>query len=97
MLHTVNHSPFRSDSLTSSLRFLLPGDALLLIEDGVYGAQDQTIFSDRVKAALEKNAVYVLEADLQARGISNLVGGVQKIDYEGFVGLVEEHQVTSWL
>jgi len=76
---------------------LLPGDALLLIEDGVYGAQDQTIFSDRVKAALEKNAVYVLEADLQARGISNLVGGVQKIDYEGFVGLVEEHQVTSWL
>ena len=34
MLHTVNHSPFRSCSLSTSLRYLLPGDVLLLIEDG---------------------------------------------------------------
>ena len=38
MLHIVNHSPLSSRNLASCLRFALPGDALLLIEDGVYAA-----------------------------------------------------------
>ncbi|MCP4751163.1 MAG: sulfurtransferase complex subunit TusB [Proteobacteria bacterium] len=97
MLHTVNHSPFRSDSLGTCLRFLLPGDVLLLIEDGVYGAQDGTRFSQEIRTAMESNAVCVLEPDLRARGVSDLIDGVEKIDYDGFVGLVEEHQVVGWL
>lgn len=97
MLHTVNHSPFRSDSLNTCLRYLLPGDVMLLIEDGVYGALDNTIFSDKVKKALEAGMICVLEPDLEARGVSNVIDGIKKVDYDGFVELVEKHQVTSWL
>ncbi len=97
MLHTVNHSPFRSESLTTVLRYLLPGDVLLLIEDGVYGAQENTSFSDKLKQAMANNQVCVLEPDLKARGIGNLIDGVKKVDYDGFVELTEQHQVTSWL
>lgn len=97
MLHVINHSPFRSESLQSSLRFLLPGDVILLIEDAVYGALENTKFTENMKKALENNEVCVLEPDLQARGVSNVIGEIRKVDYEGFVELVEQHQVTSWL
>lgn len=97
MLHTVNHSPFRSNSLTTSLRFLLPGDVVLLIEDGVYAAQANTAFSQDIKKAAAGNDFYALEPDLRARGLSNILQGIKKIDYDGFVELVEQHQVTSWL
>jgi tRNA 2-thiouridine synthesizing protein B len=79
------------------LRYLLPGDVLLLIEDGVYGALDNTSFSTKLKSALAKNQVCVLEPDLKARGVSNLIKGIKQIDYDGFVELTEKHQVTSWL
>ena len=97
MLHTINHSPFRSDSLNTSLRYLLPGDVLLLIEDAVYGALENTNFSEKLKNALKNNEVFVLEPDLQARGVSNVIAGINKVDYDGFVELVEKHQMTSWL
>ena len=97
MLHTINHSPFRSESLNTSLRYLLPGDVLLLIEDGVYGALENTNFSEKLKNASKNNEIFVLEPDLQARGVSNVIAGVHKVDYDGFVELVEKHQMTSWL
>lgn len=97
MLHTVNHSPFRSESLTTVLRYLLPGDVILLIEDGVYGAQANTAFSEKIKEVLKNNEVCVLDPDLQARGIASVIDGVRKVDYDGFVELVEKHQTTSWL
>ena len=37
-LHTVNKSPFGNGTLLSCLNHCKPGDAVLLIEDGVYGA-----------------------------------------------------------
>ena len=37
-LHTVSRSPFRDVALESCLRVALPGSAVLLLEDGVYGA-----------------------------------------------------------
>ncbi len=39
-LHTVNKSAFGSDALASCLRVSRPGDAILLLEDGVYNAVD---------------------------------------------------------
>ncbi len=39
-LHTVNKSPFSSEALASCLRVVWPGDAILLMEDGVYCAVD---------------------------------------------------------
>ncbi|MDO8270713.1 MAG: sulfurtransferase complex subunit TusB [Gammaproteobacteria bacterium] len=39
-LHTVNKSAYGSDALASCLRVARSGDAILLLEDGVYNAVD---------------------------------------------------------
>ena len=97
MLHTINQSPFRSPVLDTCLRFVQPDDVILLIEDGVYSAQDSNIHSEKVKKALAKNEICALVADLKARGIIKILEGIKTIDYDGFVQLVEEHQVNTWL
>lgn len=38
-LHTVNKSPFEKNALKSCLGHLCSGDAVLMIEDGVFGAR----------------------------------------------------------
>ena len=50
-----------------------------------------------VKQALEQHPVYALQADLEARGLTRLVDGIQVVDYDGFVELVERHHVVPWL
>ncbi|MEE8435367.1 MAG: sulfurtransferase complex subunit TusB [bacterium] len=97
MLHTINQSPFRSNTLTTCLRFILPEDPVLFLEDGVYALDERGRFKEVVQNLLKTNPVYGLEPDLKARGIGQLVRNVQQIDYEGFVDLVEKHPVNTWL
>ena len=97
MLHTINKSPFENNTMEACIRFLQPGDPVLFIEDGVYAVQVGNRFSDLIENTIKSNPVYVLQPDLVARGVSAVVEGVESIDYEGFVELVEEHQVNSWL
>ena len=98
LLHTVNKSPLTNQTLASCLTYATVGSSVLLIEDGVYGALDNTHASDLVKKALASGInVYVLEADVQARGLQQLINGVKKVDYVGFVALVTQHSNTqSW-
>ncbi|MBT3214636.1 MAG: sulfurtransferase complex subunit TusB [Deltaproteobacteria bacterium] len=97
MLHTINKSPFGNSSFETSARFLQPGDPVLFIEDGVYAVQANNKFSAALNEILKNNPVYALAPDLNARGIAEITAGVKSIEYEGFVELVEEHQVSSWL
>jgi len=97
MLHTINKSPFSGDTFDTYIRFFQPGDPVLFIEDGVYAVQNGNKFSEVLAGVLQSNPVYALKPDLDARGISELAVGVATVDYEGFVDLVEEHQVNSWL
>jgi tRNA 2-thiouridine synthesizing protein B len=97
MLHTINKSPFESTTFETCIRFLLPGDPILFIEDGVYAVQSGNKFSSAIGGILKNNPVFALQPDLDARGITALAEGVGSVDYEGFVSLVEEHQVNSWL
>ena len=99
MLHTVNKSPFEHRSLEACLKFAQPGNAVLLIEDGVYAAARETAVSQQVQDALKSVAIYVLKPDVEARGMQNRVmDGIRLVDYEGFVDLVVEHEtVQSWL
>jgi tRNA 2-thiouridine synthesizing protein B len=100
MLHTVNKSPFEKNSLDSCLRLAQAGSGILLIEDGVYAAMKGTAVADKVRAAAENFAFYVLGPDLRARGFDEgqLIEGVKVVDYGGFVDLVVEHdKVQSWL
>ena len=97
MLHTINKSPFGSNSFETSSRFFQHGDPVLFIEDGVYAVQTNNKYSGTLAKVQKNNPVYVLKSDLNARGIGNIAEGVISIDYEGFVELVEDHQVNSWL
>ena len=100
MLHTVNKSPFERNSLESCLRLAKKGSAILLMEDGVYGAISGTSVSDKVLSAAKDSSVYALGPDIKARGLgeSQLIEGIKIVDYAGFVDLVANNDgVTPWL
>jgi tRNA 2-thiouridine synthesizing protein B len=97
MLYTVNKSPLTTQNLETCLAIAPEGEPILLYEDGVYGVMDGGRLSTRIKEVLEQHPIYALEADLEARGIQRIIEGIQVIDYDGFVGLVEEHNVVPWI
>jgi len=98
ILHTVNKSPFQKADLSSCLAHANAEDAILLIEDGVYGAIADTDAANEIAAS--DASIYVLGGDLAARGIAGgkVAQGITVIEYDGFVDLVTEHKaVNSWL
>ncbi len=98
-LYTVNKSPFEKNSLADAIKFSTDGAAILLIEDGVYGATKGTAVESLVTGASGKK-FYALKADVKARGIAEdrLIDGVELVDYAGFVDLVEAtDKVQAWL
>ncbi len=100
MLHIVNKSPFERNALVSCLGHALKGDSVLMIEDAVIGAVDGSVFAEPLKAAMADKSVYVLGADLAARGVqeSRVIEGIQIVDYAGFVDLTADNDRTqSWL
>lgn len=99
-LHTVNKSPFERSNLDSCLNHATAGDAILLIEDAVYGALQGNAFSARMADAAKQFKVFVLGPDLEARGMdaSGVIDGVIVVDYAGFVDLAAENKaVHAWL
>lgn len=99
-LHTVNKSPFERNSLDTCVRHLSAGDSVLMIEDAVIGARKGSTAASLIEAALKSGTVYVLGADLAARGLKaeDIVPGTQVVDYTGFVDLVTSHdRAVSWL
>ncbi len=100
MLHTVNKSPFEANSLENCVRLARQGHAILLFENGVYGALTGTRFEKLLTDALKSYKIYVLIPDLEARGMrtDNVIDGIKGVDYAGFVDLVVENNVTqAWL
>jgi len=101
MLHIVNKSPAERNTLDSCLRVSAAGvgGALLLIEDGVYAAMRGHAFEPRLREAMGRMKVYVLQPDLDARGIGTaVIEGVESVDYGGFVDVVAQHKnCQSWL
>ncbi len=98
-LHTVNKSPFEKNSLETCVRLAENGSAVLMIEDGVYGAMKGTQKSGVIENASNIN-FYVLGPDLKARGIGEdkLIDGIKVVDYNGFVSLsVDNDKVQAWL
>jgi tRNA 2-thiouridine synthesizing protein B len=73
------------------------GAPILLYEDGTYAVAQGTQVAALVQTAMARHPIYALEADLEARGIRRVLEGVQVINYDGFVQLVEQHDVAPWL
>ena len=100
MLHLINKSPSERNSLDSCLRLAKSGGAILLIEDGVYGAIAKAEHAEMISSRMDDFTFYVLGPDVAARGLNDtpLIEGINVVDYEGFVDLVVEQDVTqSWL
>ena len=100
-LHTVNKSPFDRNSLNTCLSLAGNDSTVLLIEDGVAGALQNTSASDSISAAMGNGVKFaVLGEDLNARGLAadRVMDGVSVVDYAGFVQLAADHDnVQSWL
>jgi tRNA 2-thiouridine synthesizing protein B len=100
MLHLINKSPFERTALDSCLRLAQAGGSILFIEDGVYAALENATHAEKINGRMEDFSFYVLGPDVAARGLGDtpLIEGLTVVDYEGFVDLVAEHEVTqSWL
>ncbi len=98
MLHIINKSPLSSSTLESCLRMNAAGD-VLLIEDAVYAATTGNAFEGKLRVAMSRCKVYVLQPDLEARGLADrLIPGVTAVDHGGFVDLaVGNSACQSWL
>ncbi len=100
MLHLVNKSPFERNALDSCLRLATSGDAVLLLEDGVYAALAKGALAETVAGQMQEISFHVLGPDVAARGLKDkpMIEGISVVDYDGFVDLVAEHAATqSWL
>ena len=99
-LHTVNKSPFERDRWRPAFGHASAGDAVLMIEDGVFGARKGGAFARTI--AESRAAVCDLRARARSRGArheaEDLVEGVKVVDYDGFVDLAATHaRVCAWL
>ena len=94
-LHVLSHSPFGDDRLTSCLRVIGAGDALLLCGDAAYTLQPGTAPFTALNARSLK--LFVLTEDAQARALQ-VPDWVKAIDYPAFVELsIHYDKVNSWL
>ena len=100
-LHTVNKSPFERNSLDTCLTLTGNDSIVLLIEDGVAGAMQNTTASQSISDAMSSGVKFaVLGEDLNARGLpaDRVLEGISVVDYAGFVQLAADHDnVQSWL
>lgn len=86
-LHIVSASPFAHNALQSCLSLFNEGDALLLICDGVYGLQTNS---------LPREKVYYLDADRMARALTK-PDNAHGIDYLEMVKLTEQNTpIQTW-
>lgn len=89
-LFVLSHAPASDPGESRKLSFARDGDAVLLIEDAVFGAGDvQTPLTAALEDATNRGLdVFALEPDLTARGIET---SLKTVDYAGFVELLTKH------
>lgn len=93
-LHIVNQSPYAGNALQDCLSAFAEGDALLLIEDGIYAARVE--FHPALTATITASNLYCLSADATARGVA-VSEGITSIDEARWVALCIEHNpIVSW-
>jgi len=98
MLHIINKSPLTNGSLESCLRVAQSGD-ILLIEDAVYAATTGSAFEGKMREAMGRFKIHVLQPDVEARGFAGrIIEGILPVDYGGFVELTTTNKnCQSWL
>ncbi|EOC1303197.1 sulfurtransferase complex subunit TusB [Cronobacter dublinensis] len=89
MLYTLSRSPWQTD-LDALLRLVRPGDDILLMQDGVVAALNDSRFLSVLLASPAR--VCALENDIEARGlVAQISRNVATIGYTDFVELTVKH------
>ena len=100
-LHTVNKSAFERNSLDSCLSVCKADASVLLIEDAVVSALQNTSICAKIETAAESGIkFFALREDLKARGLPEhrILEQITLVDYSGFVTLVTQNdRVQNWL
>ncbi|GAB3016515.1 sulfurtransferase complex subunit TusB [Bowmanella dokdonensis] len=95
ILHLIKASPFSSQNLNQCLQEMAENDGLLLIQDAVLAVTGNQSWHTPLKSLKH---FYVLEEDLQARGIAEAAIPFRRVDYQRFVALtLEFDKVRSWI
>lgn len=95
MLHLIFQSPID----IAVLERMDSGDVAVFLESAVLGVLQNGRLADVLAAKIGSNRLCVLSEDIAIRGIlvSELVIGLEVIDYSGFVNLAVENQlIQSW-
>ncbi|EOC1339055.1 sulfurtransferase complex subunit TusB [Cronobacter dublinensis] len=89
MLYTLSRSPWQTD-LDALLRLVRPGDDILLMQDGVVAALNDSRFLSVLLASPAR--VCALENDIEARGLNAQISrNIATISYTDFVELTVKH------
>lgn len=93
-LHIFNQPHTEQAVLNNMLAVISDGDAIILIENGVYLAQTSSAQLFQYLAV----KVYALSPDVTARGLnSRLDSSIELVDDQGFVKLCcEQPKTISW-
>jgi tRNA 2-thiouridine synthesizing protein B len=96
LLYQIKRSPFISRDLEHILPVAREGSHVLLYQDAVLAAA----VTDENREWLERLTsagvtVHALSEDLSARGVREVLPGVDVVDYGGWVDLVERFQPVS--
>lgn len=91
-LHTLSKAP-SFGLLETCLNIIQAGDAVLLIEDGVYHCQQPTALSNMAGIKF-----YCLREDLIARGLGERkLDEIETVNTQGFVDLCVRHDgIVNW-
>lgn len=88
LLHTLSAAP-SSAAFKDCLKVLQPGDAAVLMGDGVYAAVPDT---EACGALLATGAqLYVLDTHAQLTGVTCTAQGIGLVDMDGLVALSERY------
>lgn len=99
ILHTVNKSPFQNNTMKSCLAICSNQDAVIFIEDGVFGAIITSPLVSEIDLLTSKGArFFALVNDVTARGLTEMIiPSVTVATYSDFVRLsIECKQIQSW-
>ena len=98
MLHTLSQSPYKTHDLLSCNTAAKTGDDVLFYQDAVIALQQGGELEAAIEEMLQQGlGIYVLTEDCVARGIRLTNANIIKVDYAGFVKLVEKHETMyAW-
>lgn len=96
-LHIVSSSPQSSGALDLAFSFASKGDAIILIENAVYGAVGFQSNIRRLQSGPADISCFVLQEDLSARALFTPLKDFNVVSYLEFVALVCQHNNSiSW-